>query len=102
MKVSLHMSANVCSWTPKKHWPRILSEIKEDVVRTTLETAPDKRPWNKAQAIFLCTMRENAGLTKEKFDIKWVLAEIRVSVCKQFTYRAHVFSCTVVVQSSCH
>ena len=49
-------------------------------MRATLETAPDKRPWNKAQAIFLCTMRENAGLTKENFDITWVSTGIRVSV----------------------
>ena len=53
--------------------------IKGDTVRSTLETAPDKRPWNKAQAIFLCTMRDNASLTKEKFDIK-VSTGIRVSV----------------------
>ena len=49
-------------------------------MRATLETAPDKRLWNKAQAIFLCTMREDAGLTKEKLDIRWVSTGIRVSV----------------------
>ena len=49
-------------------------------MRAKLETAPDKRPWNKAQVIFLCTMRDNAGLTKEKFDIRWVSTGIRVSV----------------------
>ena len=46
----------------------------------TLETVPQKRPWNKTQAIFLCTMRENGGLTTEKFDNKWVSTGIRVSV----------------------
>ena len=45
--------------------------IKGDFVRATHETAQDNRPWNKAQAIFLCTMRENAGFTREKFDIRW-------------------------------
>ena len=43
-------------------------------------TAPDKRPWNKAQAIFLCTMRDIAGLTKEQVDMRWVSTGIRVSV----------------------
>ena len=55
-------------------------EIKGDIVRATLETASDRRPWNKAQAIFLCTMSENPGLTKAKFDIGWVSTGIRVSV----------------------
>ena len=48
-------------------------------MRATLETAPDKSRWNKAQAIFLCTMRDD-GLTNEQFDIRWVSAGIRVSV----------------------
>ena len=51
-----------------------------DIVRAKLETAPDKRSWNKAQAIFLCTLRDNADLTKEKLDIRWVSTGIRVSV----------------------
>ena len=55
-------------------------EVKGEHVRGTLETAPDKRPWNEAQAIFLRTMRENAGLTKEQFDMRWVSTGIRVSV----------------------
>ena len=55
-------------------------EVKGEHVRSTLETAPDKRPWNEAQAIFLRTMRENAGLTKEQFDMRWVSTGIRVSV----------------------
>ena len=49
-------------------------------MRATLATALDKSHWNKAQAIFLCTMRDNAGLTKEMFDIRWVSTGIRVSV----------------------
>ena len=28
----------------------------------------------------MCTVRENAGFTKEKFDIRWVSTGIRVSV----------------------
>ena len=55
-------------------------EVKGEHVRGTLETAPDKRPWNEAQAIFLRTMRENAGLTKEQFHMRWVSTGIRVSV----------------------
>ena len=55
-------------------------EIKEDFVTATLELAPDKRPRNEAQAIFWCTMRDNAGLAKEQFDIRWVSTDIRVSV----------------------
>ena len=55
-------------------------EVKGEHVRGTLETAPDKRPWNEAQSIFLRTMRENAGLTKEQFDMRWVSTGIRVSV----------------------
>ena len=55
-------------------------EVKGEHVRATLETAPDKRPCNEAQAIFLRTMRENAGLIKEQFDMRWVSTGIRVSV----------------------
>ena len=48
--------------------------------RATLETAPDKRPWNKAQAVLLCTMRENVLFTRERFDIGWVSTGIHVWV----------------------
>ena len=51
---------------------RALIEVKEEYVRATLETAPYKKPWNKAQATFLRTMRENACLTKEEFHMRWV------------------------------
>ena len=57
---------------------RVPVRIKGDIVRATI--APDKKPWNKAQAVFPCTMRQNAGLTREKFDMRWVSTGIRVSV----------------------
>ena len=56
------------------------SKSKGEHVRATLETAPDKRPCNEAQAVFLRTMRQNASLTKEQFDMRWVSTGIRVSV----------------------
>ena len=40
----------------------------------------DKRPWNKAQAVFLCAVRDFAGLRSETLDIRWVSTGIRVSV----------------------
>ena len=49
-------------------------------MRATLEFAPDKRPWNKAQAVFPCGMCESAALPRETFDIKWVSTGIRISV----------------------
>ena len=51
-----------------------------DIARATLEIAPDKRPWNKAQAFFPGVMCESAALPRETFHIKWVSKGIRVSV----------------------
>ena len=39
-----------------------------------------KRPWNKAQAIFLGVMKEYANLPREGFDIRCVDTGLRVSV----------------------
>ena len=66
----------VFSWSSNRHRPK----TKGDFLRATLALAQDRRPWNNAQAIFLCTMRDHAGLTKEQFDIRWVSTGIRVSV----------------------
>ena len=33
--------------------------IRGDMVRATLEISADKRPWNKAQTIFLCVVCAN-------------------------------------------
>ena len=63
-RVSLRKTVNVFSWTFNRPWFGHRSKSKGEHVRGTLETAPDKRPWNEAQSIFLRTMRENAGLTK--------------------------------------
>ena len=49
------------------------------IVRATREISRDKRPWNKAQAVFLCAMREFAGLRSETFDIRLVSTWSRVS-----------------------
>ena len=49
-------------------------------MRATFETALDKGLLNEAQAVFLCTVRDNACLTMQKFDITWVSTGIRVSV----------------------
>ena len=49
-------------------------------MRATLDIAPDKRLWDKAQAVFPCAMREIAVLPRETFDIVWVPTGIRVSV----------------------
>ena len=56
-----------------------LVQTRRGSVRATLEIAPNKRPWNKAQSVFLCAMRETAGL-RETCDIKWVSTGIRVLV----------------------
>ena len=37
--------------------------------RATLEIEPVKSPWNKAQAIFLGTMRDVACVGRDVFDI---------------------------------
>ena len=47
-------------------------EFKGAFVRATLELDPVKRPWNKAQAVFLGVMRNYAKLSSETFDIRWV------------------------------
>ena len=54
--------------------------VRGDIVRATHEIALDKRPWNKTQVVFLCALRESAGLPRETFDIKCVSTGIRVSV----------------------
>ena len=54
--------------------------IKEADVRATLELDPEERPWNKAQAIFVCKMREHANHPRDTFDIKWVNKGLCVSV----------------------
>ena len=55
-------------------------EFKNANVRNTLELDPVKRPWNKAQAIFIGVMREYAKLPRESFQIRWVDSGLRVSV----------------------
>ena len=54
--------------------------VKGADVRATLELDPEKRPWKKAQAIFIGAMREHAGLPRATFDIRWVNTGLRVSV----------------------
>ena len=54
-------------------------EIRRCNVRATLEISADSRPWNKAQAVFLETMREIAGLGRDAFDIGWISTGIRVA-----------------------
>ena len=54
--------------------------IKGVHVRATLELVSEKRPWNKAQAIFICAMRQHANLPRDTFDIRWVQTGLRVSV----------------------
>ena len=49
-------------------------------VRATLQFGPVKRPWNKAQAIFIGVMREYAQLPRETFDNRWVDLGLLVSV----------------------
>ena len=49
-------------------------------MRATLELDPVKRPWDKAQAIFIGVMREFAQLPQDSFDIRWVDSGRRVSV----------------------
>ena len=49
-------------------------------MRATPGISADERPWNKAQAVFLCAMREFDGRQREMFDIRWVSTGIRVSV----------------------
>ena len=54
--------------------------IRGDIVRATLGISPDKRLWNKAQAVFLCATRKFACPRCEVFDIRLVSTGIRVSV----------------------
>ena len=49
-------------------------------ITATLELDPIKRPWNKAQAIFIGVMKEHANVPREAFDIRWVDKGLRVSV----------------------
>ena len=49
-------------------------------VKATLELDSVKRPWNKAQAIFIGVMRDDAKLPRETFDIRWVDSGLRVSL----------------------
>ena len=49
-------------------------------MRATLELDREKRPSNKAQAIFIDAMREHAGLPRYTFDIRWVDTGLHVSV----------------------
>ena len=46
----------------------------------TLELVPVKRPWNKAQGIFIGVMTEYAKLPRGTCDIRWVHPGLRVSV----------------------
>ena len=87
------MIASVSSWTSNRLvWTPI--KIKEELVRATLETAPDKRPCKRAQAIFLCTQHENAGLAKDQFDMRWVWTEIRVcEVCPSWARGRAIANC---------
>ena len=48
-------------------------------VRATLEIERVKRFQNKAQVIFLGTMRDMASLGRDAFDISWVSTGIRVA-----------------------
>ena len=54
-------------------------EFKGAFVRATLDLNPVKRPWTKAQPIFLGVMRDHAKLPRETFDIRWVDSGLRVS-----------------------
>ena len=49
-------------------------------MRATLGRNPVKRPWNKAQAIFIGVMREYATLPRDSLDIRWVDLGLRVLV----------------------
>ena len=53
-------------------------------MRATLETAPVKRPWNKSRGDFLVYNARERRPKKEKLDIRWVSAEVRVSVSSAF------------------
>ena len=46
--------------------------IMEDIVRGTLETGPDKRPWNKAQAVFAVSRgkRLTSGGSRQGFAFR--------------------------------
>ena len=55
-------------------------KMKEADVRATFELDLEKRSWDKAQAIFICAMREHANLPRYTFDIRWVNTGVRVSV----------------------
>ena len=49
-------------------------------VRAALELDPIKRPWNKAQAIFIGEMTEYANQSRDAFDTNWVDSALPVSV----------------------
>ena len=49
-------------------------------VTATLELDPVKRPWNKAQAIFIGVMKRCANHPREAFVIRWVDTGLRVSL----------------------
>ena len=77
--VNLHERKRVqLDLQPKLVWTPF--QIHGDTVRATLEISLEKRPWNNAQAVFVCAMREIARLPEETFDMRWVPTGIRVSV----------------------
>ena len=64
--------------TPMVH-EKVLNEIQHCL--TTLELDPVKRPWNKAQAVFLGVMWDYAKLPRDTFDIRWVDSGLRFDGC---------------------
>ena len=76
MKMSTYMNERNRAAEHSTKMVRSLARIHADTVRATLDISPDKRPWNKAQTVFSCAMRETASW----FDIRWVPTGIRVSV----------------------
>ena len=52
--------------------------VQKSECESHLELDPVRRPWNKAQAIFLGVMRDHAKLPRETFDIRSVDSGLRV------------------------
>ena len=80
-------------------WKRLQLDIQEELtnktiqarnwnVRATLETSPDKRPWNKAQAIFLGAMRERLLTSKGLQPVSELPLTVPLKECQRL--RCHL------------
>ena len=77
--VFLWFKPDVSIWDRKRSLADRPLAVQGHNARVILEISLDKRPWSKAQAIFL-GMLNTTGLGRDTFDIMWLTNGSRVSV----------------------